>query len=214
MFKQKSNTTTNERKNRGQQQRIYLVLTHAFDDKILERQYDVMGTTGNVYSVRIEKTPTCTCPDYQTRHNRCKHIYFVLSRIMKVKSDQEDIKEYTDADLIDMFSNVPQITETLKVGIDKMIKYNNLKNRTINGEVPMKKLHEDDICPICLGDIYDCNEPLIFCRYSCGTPLHEDCFVRYTSHQKNQSYDAIKKCLFCLKPWEKDKNEGQYVNLN
>ena len=51
-----------------------------------KRIYLIMGSTGNVYSVVITNKPTCTCPDFRQRKKRCKHIYFVLIRIMKVEN--------------------------------------------------------------------------------------------------------------------------------
>ena len=53
------------------------------DDPI--REFLVMGTTGNVYTVTIENEPSCTCPDFQLRQRRCKHIFFILMRVMKDK---------------------------------------------------------------------------------------------------------------------------------
>src|SRR5438105_3268942 len=103
------------RKSRGKDQKIFLILTHEYDPKVYERRYEVMGTTGNAYTVTINKSPVCTCPDHTVRHKRCKHIYFVLTRIMKVKPEQEDMSSYTDQDLNDMFANIPQITENLRV---------------------------------------------------------------------------------------------------
>ena len=45
------------------------------------RDFIVLGSTGNEYKVRIKKEPTCTCPDYIMRGNRCKHILFILENI-------------------------------------------------------------------------------------------------------------------------------------
>ena len=59
-----------------------------------ERQYLIMGNSGNTYTVTISNQPTCTCPDHTTRGNRCKHIYFVLIRIMNTYNYTE--KTYSD----------------------------------------------------------------------------------------------------------------------
>ncbi|VBB17960.1 hypothetical protein YASMINEVIRUS_423 [Yasminevirus sp. GU-2018] len=194
------------RKSRGKAQRIFLILTHAYEDDVLERSYDVMGTTGNAYNVCIKTSPTCTCPDYTTRHKRCKHIYFVLSRIMKVTEDQEDIEEYTDDDLRDMLSNIPQITENLRVDAGKIAKFKALKKNG-KGEVEMRPINEDDVCAICLGDMYECDEELTYCKYSCGSGIHKDCFDRYTAHRAEGA-----KCLFCMKQWERQGTA--YINLD
>ena len=39
--------------------------------------YEVEGSDGHVYRVNVnrkERTSTCTCPDYELRRTRCKHI--------------------------------------------------------------------------------------------------------------------------------------------
>jgi hypothetical protein len=202
-FVQKVNEV--DRKDRGKNQRIFLVMTYEHDEDALERKYEVMGTTGNVYTVCIKTSPECTCPDYTTRHKRCKHIYFVLSRIMGVSHDKEDIKEYSDDDLESMISNIPAITENLKVDPSKLAKFKSLKKNS-NGEVEMREISEEDMCPICLGEVLDCGEEITYCRYSCGTALHKECFDRYNEHKHDTP-----KCLFCYHTWT--KTGGAYLNL-
>jgi hypothetical protein len=195
------------RKARGKEQKIFLILTHEYDADDLERKYEVMGTTGNVYTVSILNTPTCTCPDYVSRNKRCKHIYFVLTRIMKVKSSQEDIEEYSDGDLEDMFENIPQITENLRIDANRLAKFRILKKNG-NNEVEKRELDDESMCPICLTELCDCDEELIYCRYSCGYSLHKQCFDMYNSKQHGQF-----KCIFCQKPWELGI-EGRYLNID
>ena len=45
----------------------------------------VLGSTGNVYDVDICHLPTCSCPDFQ-KGNLCKHIIFILCRVLSVSS--------------------------------------------------------------------------------------------------------------------------------
>ena len=193
----------NDRKTRGMQQKIFLILTHEYDENDFERKYEVMGTTGNVYTVTIANSPICTCPDYVTRNNRCKHIYFVLTRIMKIKSNQEDIKKYSHDDLQDMFESIPQITENLRVDAYKLAKFKTLKKNG-NGEVDIREIDEDSICPICLAELYDCNEELAICKYSCGYSLHKQCFELYNSKQREEC-----KCIFCQKPWNNENKKPE-----
>ena len=96
------------RKERGQTQKIFLVACHGNTE--YERSYDVMGTTGNVYTVRVKTIPECSCPDYQTRNRRCKHIYFVLLRIMELSNINGDMDQYTNEELLQMFQQIPAIT--------------------------------------------------------------------------------------------------------
>ncbi|GAX81448.1 hypothetical protein CEUSTIGMA_g8877.t1 [Chlamydomonas eustigma] len=45
--------------------------------------FAVMGTTGNVYNVTIGCHPGCTCPDKVQRSSVCKHMLFVMLRVLK-----------------------------------------------------------------------------------------------------------------------------------
>jgi hypothetical protein len=193
------------RKSRGKEQKIFLILTHEYDDVINERKYEVMGTTGNVYTVSIINSPTCTCPDFLTRGKRCKHIYFILTRIMKVEKIHEDIQTYTDKELIHMFKNIPQITENLRVDKSKLERYNQLKKNN-NGEVDMRPITEDSECPICLLNLEDERlDELTYCKYSCGYMVHTQCFDMYNTKRIGNI-----KCIFCQSPWIK---ETQYTKL-
>lgn len=197
-----------DRKSRGKSQRIFLVVTHEHDDCILERKYDVMGTTGNIYTVTIKTAPTCTCPDHISRYKRCKHIYFVLTCIMKVQQDQEDIQEYNDNDLNSMFLNIPEITNNLKVNKNLVNKYKSLKKNG-NGEVKQKDIDEDDQCPVCLDNLCDCDEELVYCKYYCGNSVHKECFEIINKKKDNIT------CLYCTKAWSKTAiTASQYINLS
>lgn len=50
----------------------------------LESKFFVLGATGNVYTVALSSTPSCTCPD---RTTPCKHILFVFIRVLGVSLD-------------------------------------------------------------------------------------------------------------------------------
>ena len=38
-----------------------------------KEEFKVLGSTGNVYKVTVEQSPSCSCPDSR-KDNRCKHI--------------------------------------------------------------------------------------------------------------------------------------------
>ena len=48
---------------------------HEADDSP-EEVFEIAGSTGNVYTVKINRQPTCTCPD-SSKGNQCKHIVYV-----------------------------------------------------------------------------------------------------------------------------------------
>ena len=181
-----------------------------------KRVYLIMGSTGNVYSVVITNKPTCTCPDFRQRKKRCKHIYFVLIRIMKVENPI--IKYFTNENLEEMFNNIPLITNNLIVDKSKRDKFheitNNIKSnnsKEINSKTDNKvkqRLNDNDICPICLDNINNGKE-LDYCKYSCGLTLHKKCFQMWEKRNKGI-------CVFCRANWYKNKKKNKpnlYVNL-
>ena len=49
-------------------------------------KFVVLGATGNVYDVTINKFPSCSCPD-AAKGNLCKHRFFVMLRVLKLEQD-------------------------------------------------------------------------------------------------------------------------------
>ncbi|AYV84670.1 MAG: hypothetical protein Hyperionvirus33_13 [Hyperionvirus sp.] len=180
------------RKQRGIAQKLYLVETLEIKDEDV-RKYVIMGSTGNVYTVTISNCPNCTCPDYMMRFVRCKHIFFVLIRIMKVEPGAVNKKKYLEGELKIMFSNIPEITKVLCVSSKAKEKYVKLAGGVVE--------KSDDVCPICLDDIKN-GEEYEYCKAECGKCVHKGCFAMWCL--KSEA-----KCLVCGSQWGVDK----YVNL-
>ena len=182
----------NLRKNRSLTQRLYLIESCKINER-LEREYIVMGSTGNVYHVIIKNSPVCNCPDYKQRNNRCKHIYFILIRIMNINNP--DKYEYNDDDLENMFKNIPEITNYLQVSHDVKQNYQKIKNKKISKDL-------DDFCPICLDELEN-GENIVTCKFSCGRHVHELCFDMLNRNKTNT------ECIYCKHSWDEEK----YINL-
>jgi predicted nucleic acid-binding Zn finger protein len=190
-----------ERKQRGITQNIYLIET-IINDNNFERKYVVMGSTGNVYDVTIKANPTCTCPDYMSRNKRCKHVYFILVKVMKTVD--EDKLEYSTDDLEYMFSNIPAITKNLVVDNHLRDEYMKLK-QSENVEMVEQK-DTNDLCPICLDDLEN-GEEIDYCKYSCGKGIHLGCFAMWTKKHEPT-------CVFCKAAWIKKSKDGSgYIQL-
>jgi hypothetical protein len=193
-----------ERKARGLHQELYIIEAIANSDEYT-RQFAVMGSTGNVYTVSIKSSPTCTCPDYILRKNRCKHIFFILIRAMKVTN--EDKKKYSKDDLKKMFKNIPKIASNLIADEEINELYKSAKTGTTKEDVKVEMKGADDICPICLDDLT--NGEIDYCKYSCGKCVHKKCFEMYA--RKNTAI-----CVFCRAEWKPKKSKekkGGYINL-
>ena len=154
------------------------------EDFPYKRKYLIMGNSGKTYKVTISNYPTCTCPDYTFNHRRCKHIYFVLIRIMNTSNYME--RKFEDEELEEMFSNIPDIA----------------KNLMYEGERPTEqkevnqKFDKDDVCPICLDPLEN-GKDLDYCKYSCGKTIHKKCFSMW-----EKSKGGI--CVFCRGKWYSD----------
>jgi hypothetical protein len=51
-------------------------------------EFAVLGATGNLYTVTVCRQPQCTCPDFCCRRNLCKHILFVMLRVLRLPVDE------------------------------------------------------------------------------------------------------------------------------
>ena len=48
-----------------------------------ENNYNIYGSTGNIYTIKTEPSMSCTCIDYNKNKRYCKHIYFIFLNIYK-----------------------------------------------------------------------------------------------------------------------------------
>lgn len=182
-----------ERKIRGMSQPIYLINFDTQRENTESKKFTVLGTTGTVYTVTIDECPKCTCPDFRQRKKRCKHIYFILIRVMKVPEENEDIKTFTKEQVTTMFTNMQEIAKSVYINDELRQMYNIIcqQNLAENKTVPMK---DEELCPICLDDI-NCGEPVDYCKYACGNPVHVGCFKMWIKGKKDVT------CVLCRSKW-------------
>ncbi len=164
------------------------------------------GTTGNVYSITIDKVPSCTCP-HAKKGNQCKHIIYCLARVLRVTGNLEYQLAFVSAELRDIFSRAPPLPSEQA---DQSAKDGNRK--AVEGE-----------CPICCVDFEpdDKTEEVVYCKASCGNNIHKTCFDQWAATKKGGNVT----CPFCRTPWQGDDenlkkiagkgkmNEEGYVNV-
>lgn len=183
------------RKDRAFKEKIFLIeaIEPDEDQTELVREYRVMGNSGNLYTVTIQANPKCTCLDFRMRQNKCKHLYFILMRVMKV--NDENKKTYTKKDLQTMFNNIPPITRNLMINkaiqtkYEKMCTIETTKTSTF---VEQKPITETDLCPICLDSLL--GGELDYCKDYCGNSIHQKCFKMWCKQNKPI-------CVFCRGDW-------------
>ena len=180
-----------DRKVKSLTDKLYLI------DRKTDRNYVIMGSTGNVYEVNFvsmsdgKNSVKCTCPDNKYRSKRCKHIYFVLLRIVNVTN--VDSYYYMD----DQIMNIRDITkDNVLVSEDIKKKYENSLVQNVRGL--------DDICPICFEDMTT-DDDYVHCVSGCKRCVHRMCFSMW--ERANGP-----KCVFCRAVMG-GNNGGTYVNL-
>lgn len=166
------------------------------------------GTTGNVYSITIDKVPTCDCP-HARKGNQCKHIVYMLSRVLRVKRKELEYQlAFISSELKEIFEHAPPLPSTTAEESEK-----DGNRKPIEGE-----------CPICVVDFEpDSGEKILYCKASCGNNIHADCFNMW----KATKPAGRVTCPFCRSPWQDDAaglkglagggngqvNEEGYINV-
>lgn len=189
-----------DRIKRALKQKIFLVDT--INVSTYHKIFTILGSTGNIYTVHFKNTPTCNCPDFLKNNKHCKHIYFILIRLMKCT----DIKDkYTRNELIMMFQNSTKIDNSIVIDNITKEKYIQQQNN-YEKLVQQKPINKEDICPICLDNLGD--EKLIYCKKLCGNNIHKLCYEQLSYFNKKYNKNMI--CPYCRTNWD----IVQYININ
>eukprot|EP00934_Nitzschia_sp_Nitz4_P008735 Nitzschia sp. Nitz4//scaffold87_size112219//107484//108674//NITZ4_004093-RA/size112219-processed-gene-0.119-mRNA-1//1//CDS//3329559426//8725//frame0 len=182
----------------------------------------VLGSTGNVYDVSIQKVPKCSCPD-AARGNLCKHLLFVMLKVVGLPADHSLVYQsaYITQELEEIHSMLQERLQRL--GRDVMAKeevqqvYADRKKGIVASSssqseeedsqgVRRKEVEEED-CPICF-DLLGSNLSLLtYCRGTCGTNFHKGCIQMWTKQSRQHP-----TCPACRQPWEDPETGGKSKN--
>lgn len=172
--------TDSGRLERALSQRLYLLNRNEF-------YFQVQGTNYSDYLVNLDpnanyKSWSCECPDHQTRSSLCKHMIFVLIKVLKLNAQQIGPKIGLS------ISTIENVIKSVK------IRTNNI-SFVSNEEEPTAKRKDLGDCPICY-DLMKKSENIIWCRYSCGQNVHKDCFNRWANSGRSKI-----RCVWCRAEW-------------
>lgn len=136
---------------RSLQQPLYL-LDYTRDGN--DWNFYVQGFSGKNYNVGICPTRlNCECVDFKFRKKLCKHVYFIIGKIL---GDKECLPRLENNNI---FTVKPQFTEKMKAVL----------------EAPKKVRNKSDPCTICYENIGNTNR---VCR-TCSNQFHVECIVRW-----------------------------------
>lgn len=199
-----------DRIDRALHQRLYLLAINKSPNESISREYKVLGQTANVYTVVISHIPSCTCPDYDNG-NLCKHIIFILHRVLKVSRRSPLIYQQAllTSELNEIFAKADAQNNDLSILAEQPI-LDAFRARTDNPDVMVttkvrttieqKPIHDDDECPICFESMINETKNILFCSTSCGNNIHKNCFDKW--RQAKLSMNESVTCPFCRIEWK------------
>ncbi|KAK2053045.1 SWIM zinc finger protein [Colletotrichum caudatum] len=168
-------------------QRFYVLDRHRCGTtNIPEEEVQLTGSTGNVYTVHICQTPSCTCP-HSLKGNQCKHWLYVMSRVLRVKYEFTYQLALVSSELREIFANAPPIEVPPELSQDK-------NRKPVEGD-----------CPICFSE-FDAgsSETIVWCRAACGQNIHRECFETWAATKRRGSSTGNVTCPFCRSIWQGD----------
>ncbi|KAI0681877.1 hypothetical protein BC835DRAFT_1001369 [Cytidiella melzeri] len=197
MMKKKCPIVTRERLERVTTQRFFMVDRKRVDrDGELREEFQVLGSTGNVYTVTIQKVPSCNCPD-ALKGNQCKHILFVFAKVLQVPFESHVWyqKALLSTELEEVFAHAPLAPND--VSNPRIVE----AHAQAAGKVPAvggkkRAIEEGTECPICYEEMFGTQETLLTLCDTCGNALHKVCFGEWA---KTKGLNIT--CPFCRAKW-------------
>ncbi|KAJ4708086.1 Mitogen-activated protein kinase kinase kinase 1-like protein [Melia azedarach] len=189
--------------------RIARALRHQL--RLLHRSdslFFVLGATGNVYTVNLSSSPSCTCPD---RITPCKHILFVFIRVLGVSPDDTCLRRRTlrPCQLSRLLSS-PTLAEAM-AGASLRERFHQLffraRNNNNGSAGPVVEIEDGRACPICLDEMGK-EDRLVACG-TCKNLIHEECWVGW----KRSRGRRAASCVICRARWRDRSDQEKYLNL-
>jgi hypothetical protein len=157
-----------------------------------EEKVLIAGTTGNIYTVHIGQIPTCNCP-HAKKGNQCKHIIYVMLRVLKAPEHIGYQLALTTSELRDLFKKAPPIPTA-----DSDAESSDGNRKPIEGD-----------CPICYTEFEPGKEAIVYCRAACGNNVHKECMDNWTRASLGKA-----TCPYCRSLWAATDVLGKKLSLD
>ncbi|KAL3500599.1 hypothetical protein ACH5RR_039692 [Cinchona calisaya] len=192
-------------------ERVIRALSHRL--RLLHRSDDsstffVLGATGNVYTVNISSTPSCTCPD---RTTPCKHMLFVFIRVLGISLDDSCLWRRTLRPCqINRLLALPTLNDalagdTVREMFHRMFFQAGPSTYNLG---PRVDTEDGTNCPVCLEEMGK-GEKIVACG-TCRNPIHEECLMAWKKSSRRRSAN----CVLCRARWRNTADQDQYLNLS
>jgi hypothetical protein len=217
-FRNTCSTSTQQRIDRAKTQRMYLVRCGTIQDDF-QCDFVVLGSTGNVYDVKVGPIPDCTCPDHR-KGNLCKHVLFVLLKVMALDEHSHLIYQaaWTPSELQSMFAQMKArfanvsgavfANQRVQETFSKLSQGFDVEDTTESGVA--RKAVTADHCGICFDPMTK-SQTLTYCRAKCGANFHKACVDPWLNQNR-----PTPTCPMCREVWQDESknflSEG-FTNL-
>lgn len=171
-------------------------------------QFSVLGATGNVYTVTISASVSCSCPD---RATPCKHILFVYIRALGLPLDDPCLWRRTlrPCQLRRLLA-LPTAPDALAAAAVRE------RFRQLAADPPVaaagrrpETAEGGAACPVCLEEMGR-EERVVACR-ACKNVIHEECFLAWKRSCRRRSAT----CVLCRARWRSGGDDpDKYLNLS
>jgi len=211
-YRKNASKILKDRIQKAQTERLYVIQQKPHQNDPFEREFVVLGSTGNVYTVKICRKPSCTCIDSKdgTSRYHCKHILFILLKVYHLSTSDPRVyqKAFLSTELTDIFDHYGG-TNGLMADATVTEKYLELisEGKVRRKKMVPQKLIEGD-CPICCEKMKT-SDNVIYCKYGCGNNVHKDCYDKWITTKSEASMEEV-KCVYCRARWDLDSLKSYY----
>ena len=206
------------RLHRALRERLFLLQRHPQQGDVSPSvKFEVLGSTGNVYTVVVAEIPSCSCPDSSVP---CKHLLFVYLRVLRLPAESPLLYQVAlvPTELIEMFALAPADSGRHVMASDIVLQTflhgaaPNVPGQSRSG-VTRRAVDTTEDCSICFEPFG--TERLVWCEVQCGNSLHAACMAMIVGHS-----DRNARCPLCRAPWadsgaeqSKGQSDERYRNL-
>nr|XP_043623102.1 mitogen-activated protein kinase kinase kinase 1 [Erigeron canadensis] len=171
----------------------------------------ILGATGNVYTITLSATPSCTCSD-DPNGAPCKHIIFLYIHVLSVPINDPCLRRSTlrPCQLTRLLSTPVSCKTLASAPIRKRFLelYRLRNNRNEKGIKVSVNVEDGSMCPVCLDELgVDGGRRLVACA-TCKNPIHEECLMAWKKKRSRTT------CVICRARWKEIGEQGKYINLS
>ncbi|XEU97740.1 hypothetical protein FSHL1_003026 [Fusarium sambucinum] len=167
--------------NRSLGQTFYIISrTSRGTETCPEEDFELVGSSGNTYTVSIGKRLSCNCPHHSLGFQQCKHIIFIMKKVLNAPDELVYQQALISTELKSLFDSASSFSAEPQ-------------------EEPVKRRPIEGGCPICYCKLDEKKKAsIVWCSAACGHNFHMQCL-------KICARPGKVKCPVCRSDWKGNK---------